>query len=384
MVFAVFQKIFLLIVTSIMDIFIPFTTRPKTQKTVLIVNLYTIGDYILFRNFLQYVKEEYNEFKIVLCGNTIWKELSEYFDKSYINEFIWIDVDKFISSPSYRFSILKKARAYTYSIALHPCYSRSFFMGDQIIKNVVAKRKIGSKCEKSRFSFFKRLTSDRYYTQLMNTPEENIFEFERYRIFFEDLYRRKLPVSKPQLPLLSIENPVKEKRYAVIVPGASSKLREWSPKNFAEIANFLWRRFSYKSVLIGGPKDQDIARQMLSCFNVDNMINMVGKVSFLKVIRIIQDSDLIVANETGIVHLGVALNKKILCISNGNHFGRYAPYPPSIYDGVYYIFPDIISRDLDKMSELKEKYRYSSNLNINSISVDIVKTEIANLLTVKH
>jgi ADP-heptose:LPS heptosyltransferase len=367
-----------------MDIFLVFVTKPKVQKAVLVVNLSTIGDYILFRNFLEYTKKEYNEFKIVLCGNIIWKELSEYFDKPYVDEFIWVDVHKFVNNLLYRFAILKKARACAYSIALHPCYSRSFFLGDQIIKNVVAKGKIGSKCEKSSFSFFKRWTSDRYYTMLVNTPESNIFEFDRYRLFFEDLFRTKLPVNKPHLPLLSIENPVKEKHYAIIIPGAGAKFREWNPKNFAEVVNFLWDEFSYKCVLLGSSKDMDLANEILHHLKTDNVINMVGRIGFLQAVRIIQDSDLVIANETGIVHIGAALNKKLLCLSNGNHFGRFAPYPLSIYSDAHYIFPEQIAKSLDRLDELKEKYRYGSRIDINSIHPSVVKNEIVHLLIAGH
>jgi len=379
-IFTVFQKIFLLVATSIMDIFLVFVTRPKAQKAVLVVNLATIGDYILFRNFLEYTKKEYNKFKIVLCGNVIWKELSEYCDNPYVDEFIWVDVRKFVNNLLYRFAILKKARACAYSIALHPCYSRSFFGGDQIIKNVVAKEKIGSKCEKSRFSFFKRLMSDRYYTQLINTPEDNIFEFDRYRIFFEDLFRAKLPVNKPQLPLLSLENPVKKKHYVVIVPGAGVKFREWSPNNFAQVVDFIWHNFSLVSVLIGGNDEATIGREVLLHSKTKKVVNLIGKSSLLESARIIQGSNGVISNETGIVHIAVALKKNVLCISNGNHLGRFAPYPSSVYSGVYYIFPDEISENLHRMSELKEKYRYGSDIDINSISPDTVKTKIATLL----
>jgi len=377
----VLQKIFRFIATSIVDIFLALVTNPKEQKTVLVVNLATIGDYILFRNFLQYVKEEYNEHRVVLCGNIIWRELSEHFDNPYVDEFIWVDVHKFVVKLLYRFSILKRVRIYSYDVALHPCYSRSFFLGDQIIKNVMAKEKIGSKCEKSAFYFFKRLTSDRYYTKLINTPDENIFEFDRYKIFFENVVQAKLPVNKPRLPLLLIKNPVEEKRYAVIVPGAGAKFRQWRPENFAEIIRFLWKELSLISVLIGSKDEVMIGERVLHHCKANNVINMMGKLSLLESTRIIQDSVVVISNDTGMAHVAVALNKNLLCISNGNHFGRFAPYPSEIYDKAYYFFPPEIATDYSKHENVKEKYRYNSNLDINSISPDIVKTKIAAILS---
>jgi len=379
-IITVFRRIFLFIATSIMDILLVLVTNPKKQKAVLVVNLATIGDYILFRNFLAYTKKEYNEFKIVLCGNIIWKELSEYFDKTWVDEFIWVDSCKFVSNILYRFSILKKVRSYSYSVALHPRYSRSFFHGDQIIKNVAAKEKIGSKCEKTAFSFFKRLTSDRYYTKLISTPGENIFEFDRYKKFFENVVQTKLPVNKPRIPLLLIKNPVKEKHYVVIVPGAGAKFREWKPGNFAEIIDFLWKEFSLISVLIGSKSEVIIGGKVLCHCKANNVVNKIGKCSLLESARIIQNSVGVISNETGMAHIAVALNKNVLCISNGNHFGRFAPYPSEIYDKAYYVFPPKISINYGRDKELKEKYRYNSNLDIDSISPDIVKAKIAAFL----
>jgi len=377
-----FQKILLFIATSITDILLVLFTRSQKQKLVLVVNLATIGDYILFRNFLENVKKEYREHKIILFGNIIWKELSEYFDDSYIDEFVWVDVHKFVNNLKYRFFIIKKARTYKYNTVLHPCYSRSFFQGDQIVKNVSAEEKIGIKCEKSKFYFLKKLTSDRYYTQLIETPEDNIFEFNRNKIFFEEFFQKKLGIYKPNLAPLSIENPVKEKQYIVVVPGAGAKFREWNPSKYAEVIKFLWDEFSYKTVLVGALRDIGLAIHILSKLDDADavVINMVGKTGLLETCKIIDDSKLVISNETGVVHIAVALNKRVLCISNGNHLGRFSPYPLEVYDKAYYVFPPEISCRLHKFNEIKEKYRYNSNLDIDSISPDIVKTKIAAFL----
>ncbi|MDW8465862.1 MAG: hypothetical protein RML35_06685 [Chloroherpetonaceae bacterium] len=61
-------------------------------KTLLILRLDEIGDYVLFRNFLKEIRESerFKDYKITLCGNAAWKDLAEAFDKESVDEFIWI------------------------------------------------------------------------------------------------------------------------------------------------------------------------------------------------------------------------------------------------------------------------------------------------------
>jgi len=79
------------------------------KRTLLILRLDSIGDYILFRNFIPYLKtsEKYKNYKITLCGYLWWKELSENLDAKYISEFIWVDYSQ-MTDIKYRFNIHKK------------------------------------------------------------------------------------------------------------------------------------------------------------------------------------------------------------------------------------------------------------------------------------
>ena len=56
--------------------------KVSNSKNLLIVKMDAIGDYILFRNFLKAIKEDkkYSKYKITLCGNSVWKDISEKFD----------------------------------------------------------------------------------------------------------------------------------------------------------------------------------------------------------------------------------------------------------------------------------------------------------------
>ena len=66
-------------------------------KSLLLIRLDAIGDYVLFRNYIEILKksEKYKDFNITLLGNSAWKSLSEELDGEYIDKFIWLDRYKF-------------------------------------------------------------------------------------------------------------------------------------------------------------------------------------------------------------------------------------------------------------------------------------------------
>ena len=81
---------------NIIDLLIKSNNNIK-QKSLLLIRLDAIGDYVLFRNFIQILKnsEKYKDYSITLVGNPIWKNLSEEIDISFIDRFIWLERDSF-------------------------------------------------------------------------------------------------------------------------------------------------------------------------------------------------------------------------------------------------------------------------------------------------
>ena len=77
------------------------------KNTMLILRTDAIGDYILFRNFIKYIKEseKYRHYSIALCGNELWKDLAENYDNEFVDSFIWIDKTKFFRTSGWTYTI---------------------------------------------------------------------------------------------------------------------------------------------------------------------------------------------------------------------------------------------------------------------------------------
>ena len=125
---------------NIIDFLVFLQCRMKNQirqnaKQILLIRLDAIGDYILFRNFIEVFRKnsKYSDYRITLLGNIVWKELAENLDKNYIDNFIWIDIKKFSRNLFYRYKKMIEITSNNYELLIHPTYSRTYD-ADKIVK----------------------------------------------------------------------------------------------------------------------------------------------------------------------------------------------------------------------------------------------------------
>jgi len=372
-----------LLIKYLLSLIVDFKSKSEiSQNSLLLIRLDAIGDYVLFRNYIEILKNsaKYKNYKITLVGNIAWKQLSEELDNEFIDSFIWIDRKKFERNPIYRYKKLQEITKNGYEIVLNPTYSRTFFVDDSIVKVVNVKEKIGSIGDLSNIKIWQKNISDKYYTKLIPAQNEVIFEFYRNREFFENLFSKKLEIQKPYIKLkpkkLEFEN------YAILFIGASAKFRKWDIENFAKVGEFLKDR--YKIVLCGAPSDREDAKEFGKFANF-GYIDLVGKTSLIDLLHIIQNSSLLISNETSAPHLAVALEvAKIFVISNGNHFGRFTPYPKEMKSNYYPIYHPDIDKDLDNYKKLSNSYGFGSKLDINDISSEFAISKIEEVLGKKY
>lgn len=348
-------------------------------KSILLLRLDAIGDYVLFRNFIEILKndERYKDYKITLCGNIIWKELAEYLDNNFIEHFIWIDRKKFTKYPFYRLKKLKEITKQGYELVIQPRYSREFFFEDTIVKLVEAKEKIGCTGDPSNIKKWQKKISDKHYTKLVPAKNQIIFEFYRNKEFFESLLGKKINITKTTINLkeknLTFDLP---KKYAILFIGASAEFRKWNVEGFANVGRYLKDKYGYEIVLCGAPSDNEDAMKFKKCFN-GSYVDLVGKTSLVDLLYVIYNGNIMIANETLAPHFAVALGMiNLFIIYNGNHYGRFTPYPKEVSENYHVIYHPEIENNLDEYIKLSNSYGFGSKLDINEISVERVRKEI--------
>ena len=108
-----------IIIKIIIFFFINISISPSkkiSKKTILLIRLDAIGDYILFRNFIQIIanSKKYQDYKITLVGNSTWKNIAENLDSQHIDSFIWLDRNKLNKDFIYRYQKLKEISSFEY------------------------------------------------------------------------------------------------------------------------------------------------------------------------------------------------------------------------------------------------------------------------------
>lgn len=352
-----------------------FGTAAIEEKTLLLIRLDAIGDYILFRNYIDLISKspKFSKHKITLLGNKAWQDLELGRQESNIDEYIWIDRKKFFRNPIYRWRMLKKVCAKGYELIVQPTYSREYFVGDNIVKLATGRSKIGNAGDLGNQTALEKRRSDKYYTKLIYGSNKVMYEFERNRIFFESILEMKIKNQRlPKLPVyLSLKKEIFKKKYIVFFIGSNTPQRKWAVEKYARLATLLKQRSKFENhdfILCGSVDENKDAEQLISACPVD-IKNYVGKTTLVELTNIISGADLLVTNETCAHHIGVGTKcNAVVVIYSGNHYGRFVPYIEHNERYKVALHP--------KISISPRKYRqdsnapgYNSQLNINDISV---------------
>jgi ADP-heptose:LPS heptosyltransferase len=304
--------------------FLAKSRAPK--KRLLIIKTDAIGDYILFRNFIEVVRQSavFKDYKIDLLGNKLWQDLALHYDGPFIDEFLFVGPDDLYESPIKTIKLGRTLYKKKYQIVLQPSFSRTL-INDAMAGFTTAKQTIGFQGDTERINIKYKTKTDKFYSQLLNLPPGIDFEFERSRFFFERVLKQPVTISGPFIPC---ENKIRQG--VVIFPGAGVFKRAWEAEKFLELIKLIKQHTSTPVCIAGGPAEIQIGDYLTANLPPYAVDNLIGKTTLPQLIELIGNSSLIIANETSAVHIAAATQTKAICILGGGHFGRFAPYPGHI------------------------------------------------------
>ena len=358
---------------------------PTKSRRILIIRTDGIGDYVLFRNFLPFLAslEKYKGYKFYLLGNQLHKTLAETYDRNIFEKFIWIEPEIFAGTITpQRIKLAFKLKFKCFEIIINPCHSRTWEI-DEFISKLGVRKVIGSRgddCNYNSISLFNE--SFKFYTELIEVPDISNFEFFRNRFFFEKLIGKNL--YECDLTISSSSFQQKAKGKIVIFPGAGNTLRRWKIENFWCVINELDKIVNLKLefIIAGSINENLLAKEIVS--NVNKGISIsdcTGCLTLPELAELIEESELIISNETVAIHIAAATKTTAICISNGNHFGRFNPYPVSVRKNIYTVYPNEKFYDSHFQPSLTEECSRKSPYDINIINTkQVIETAITILL----
>jgi ADP-heptose:LPS heptosyltransferase len=341
-------------------------------KRLLIVKLDSIGDYLLFRNFIAELKRspKYADFEITLCGNMAWKDLAEKLDRDHVRHFIWLDYEKLADS---RYNIAAAWQLYRkrFHTAITPTFSRCRFTDEMMLQSG-ARIKIAQKGDTTNIDPTLKAANDKRYTWLVEIENRRDFEFNRNKSFFSKIIGEDLHIQGP-----SINNTANRSKRIVICPGARHLRRQWAPSNFYWLSVFISEVFKDAEFHIcGSADDAPLAKAIAAAGKDLTFKDHTGALDLAQLMDLISGSALVLCNDSAPYHLASAVNTPVICISNGNHYKRFCPYPGSYMKKNLEIFPPSLSNHKLSEDEIRKLQDNGSDINIQDITVEHVITKI--------
>ena len=300
--------------------------RQACKATVLLVRLDLIGDFVIWLDAAKEFKKLYPNKKIVLCANAIWAQLAQKLP--YWDEVIEVDVSRLRAQAGYRLRVLTKIHARGFEIAIQPTYSREY-IADLLVRASQASERIAHLGDTNNITPSKKIISNKWYTYLIPPAGNGQSELSANAHLLRELgqpdFKSGLPIIEKLTELPS--DLLLRRSYCVIIPGASWESKMWPVENFITTAQTICAGRDLRVLVCGTEQEQNICQRIVAGLG-DRASNYAGKTTLLQFIEIIRNSVLVIANDSGAVHIAAATNTPAVCIMGGGHFGRFLPYVP--------------------------------------------------------
>ena len=300
-----------------------FAALREPSKRLLIIKTDAIGDYILFRNFVEIIKESelYKDYQIDLLGNVLWRDIAVKYDAAFVDEFIFIKAHDLYESPIKTLKLAWRLFVKNYELVLQPTFARTL-INDSLAAFTGTKQIIGFESDTDQIPPRYKVKTDKFYSKLLTLPIDVNFEFERTKFFFEFVLNCPVALKSP-----FIKADKGKKSGIVIIPGAGSLKRAWEKEKFLELTKLIASNTGQPIVLLGGPDEFETGNYITANLPPGSVTNLIGKTSLPELIEIIGNAALVIANDTSAIHIAAATQTKSVCILGGGHFERFAPYP---------------------------------------------------------
>lgn len=363
---------------ELIDQFILHFVPAGKGKAVLIYRLDLIGDYLMSRPFFQAIAGDpaFAGLSFSFAGNQVLKSLAEELDAGVFSEFIWIDRSRFINSISYRFQVLAGIRRRGFSMVIYPSHTRQFWL-ESLVRVSGAAHRITASPVGRYMSTMEAGISEAWYNRVIDTGSQPLFEFYRNQSFFKAL--ASSAGQSTSLKDARMASSAKENRI-LLAPGASTDERKWPADNFVRLVRELQEIFpGFTFGIIGSQQEFGLCSGIAEKAG-PAVVNFAGKCSLPRSMQLLAESCLLISNESSPVHMAATTGTACVCISNGNHFSRWNPYPESLASNILTCYPARFGNVQENHAELTLKYHHHSSLTAAEVPFEAVLQASVRLL----
>lgn len=310
------------------------SVRPERRRTVLLIRVDALGDFVVFTPAIAAIRMRYHDWHLIVVVQEGVAELAR--TCPYVDEVIGVDREKYRYNPLYAISVLREVRQQRSAICINAMYSHNI-MSEEIALWSDSTISIGWRGTWGDSLSFLKACYDRTYTTLLQDMFSlGTHELQRHKTLLsnlgaqsENLVPQLWHIEPPSLvhPSQCVEEALQIERSIIVVPGSEDPTRRWPLSNYAEIVARLHARYpAFHVLMVGSEKDKRATLDDGIRKEFAGMLDLRGKTSTLDLIQLVKRSSLVLGNETGPLHVAIALGIPTVCILGGGHYGRFMPY----------------------------------------------------------
>ncbi len=114
-------------------------------------------------------------------------------------------------------------------------------------------------------------------------------------------------------------------RLLALHPTGSDPYKWWPAENFVELGNFLTATYQAPLLIISGSQDRDAAEAIAARIKGESLVTG-GRYSLRNVAALLSHCRLLVANDSGPLHMGLVLSVPTIALIGADHPARIGPY----------------------------------------------------------
>lgn len=347
-----------------------FGLLPRRKNTLLLVKNEGIGDYILFRNYLETLKnsDKFKIYDIYLLGNTAFSQLAVDLDAGMLKGFYGYN-DSFFLKWDWVVLLFKLQRLRPQTV-IYASYSRKYAV-DQLIKMINASRRVAIDGDTLNQQGELKCKSDRFYDELIQLDNLPVHEVERNQQIVEAITGQKCELQAPCINTTPLN---KSANYKIVVfPGGSEDAKRWPAEKFSMLCKQLSTKLNKHIILAGSKADAADATLIKENLDPGHYTDTTGTLTLTDLCGLIAGAELLISNDTVAVHIAAATRTPVICVAKGDLYGRFVPYPQHISDSVFTVFPP-------GLNDTTAGYYQWSSLNISDVAVESVFSLAENIL----
>jgi len=119
---------------------------------------------------------------------------------------------------------------------------------------------------------------------------------------------------------------LKSTQFVAVAPGGTWTSKRWTPEKFAALAGRTVDELKISVVLVGGKSEQPLGEQILRLNSSERVHNFIGQTRLPELLCLLNRSKALVCNDSGPMHMAVALGKPVTAIIGPTNANRTGPY----------------------------------------------------------